>query len=65
MIACDVCDDWFHFGCVNVPNKQRKSIKTFVCPGVRAVARLDVSTPYSSTRPHSQSFHVFSAVPLP
>ncbi len=32
MIACDVCDDWFHGKCVDITERKAKNLKTYVCP---------------------------------
>jgi len=32
MIACDVCDDWFHGKCVGVTERKAQTLKTYVCP---------------------------------
>lgn len=39
MIACDYCDNWFHFGCVGLGNKSKeaacKEIPYYLCPKCR------------------------------
>ncbi|KAL6046678.1 CXXC-type zinc finger protein 1, variant 2 [Balamuthia mandrillaris] len=32
MIACDGCDEWYHGTCVNISEKEAKSLKTYLCP---------------------------------
>ncbi|KAL7749644.1 hypothetical protein RI367_004870 [Sorochytrium milnesiophthora] len=32
MVCCDVCDDWFHFGCVNLVADTIKDEEHYVCP---------------------------------
>jgi len=33
MIACDICENWFHGECVNVHSEQQaKTIQQFLCP---------------------------------
>jgi len=32
MIACDVCNNWFHGQCVGVSRDQSSSISKYVCP---------------------------------
>jgi len=32
MIACDICNEWFHGKCVHVTSLQARKIKLYVCP---------------------------------
>lgn len=32
MIACDVCNDWFHGECVGMTERKAQSLKIYVCP---------------------------------
>ncbi|KAH3710291.1 hypothetical protein DPMN_069766 [Dreissena polymorpha] len=36
MIACDVCEDWFHGRCVGVKEEQGEEIDLYTCPWCRA-----------------------------
>lgn len=40
MIACDKCDEWYHFGCV----KLRSAPKVYICPACEPLAET-LSTP--------------------
>lgn len=31
MICCDVCEDWFHYVCVNLTSGEANSIEKYVC----------------------------------
>ncbi|KAJ3215836.1 hypothetical protein HDU67_010256 [Dinochytrium kinnereticum] len=42
MIACDTCEDWFHFSCVNLSAQKAESLSSYKCPvcdGSRKVSR--------------------------
>ncbi|KAI8833055.1 PLU-1-like protein-domain-containing protein [Chytridium lagenaria] len=32
MIACDTCEDWFHFSCVNLSAGEAEAIQSYQCP---------------------------------
>lgn len=46
MIACDRCDDWYHPGCVNLPEWDVDLIDQFVCP--LCVIKYSVHTSYKT-----------------
>ncbi len=31
MVACDICDNWFHPKCVQMSNKDAKELHYFIC----------------------------------
>jgi hypothetical protein len=44
MIACDSCDDWFHFSCINLPKTRAKKIDKYICPLCEQNGREDNTT---------------------
>jgi hypothetical protein len=32
MVCCDICDEWFHCDCVNIPEKVAIRLARYVCP---------------------------------
>lgn len=35
MIACDSCEEWYHGDCINITEKESKSIKKYFCDRCR------------------------------
>ena len=37
MIACDICNEWFHGKCVDVTAVEARKIKQYACPNCTAI----------------------------
>lgn len=46
MIACDSCDEWFHFECVGITKAQANRKKTYMCPTCAAVEHCLCNKPF-------------------
>lgn len=44
MVACDVCNEWFHLECINLSEELAEQIPQFVCSG--CVRRKRIQVPY-------------------
>ncbi|RKO87120.1 hypothetical protein BDK51DRAFT_14360, partial [Blyttiomyces helicus] len=32
MIGCDICQEWFHFTCVNLTDAEAEALDRYMCP---------------------------------
>ena len=58
MIACDKCDEWYHFGCM----KLRSTPKVYICPACEPLAE---TLPTSSVVPCTDAKFVEPKTPSP
>jgi hypothetical protein len=47
MIACDICNEWFHGKCVEVTAVEARKIKQYACPNCTAIGH---KTLYKTTK---------------